>query len=143
MRDVREAIELGKPWLRGERSGEKLYFRLDDAVARRRSPSVHLLPAFDECLIAYKDRSAFIDSSHVRTINAGGGMLKPVLVSNGRVIGTWQRKFEKARVAVTVRPLRKLDVRERDALAEVAERYGRFLRLAAEDCSTFSTVEAT
>jgi len=129
LRDVREAIELGKPWLHGESSGGQHYFRVGDAVASRRGPSVHLLPAFDECLIAYKDRSAFIDPSHVRAINAGGGMLKPVLVSDGRVIGTWQRKFEKGRVAVAVKPLRKLDVRERDALAKVAERYARFLDL--------------
>jgi hypothetical protein len=129
LRDVRKAIELGKPWLHDEPFGDLRYFRVDDAVAIRRGPSVHLLPAFDECLIAYKDRSAFIDPSHVRAINAGGGMLKPVLVSNGRVIGTWQRKFEKGRVAVTVKPLRRLEARERDGLAKVAERYARFLGL--------------
>ncbi|HVR19679.1 MAG TPA: winged helix DNA-binding domain-containing protein [Polyangiaceae bacterium] len=129
LRDVREAIELGKAWLHGESSGGQHYFRVVDAVASRPGSTFHLLPAFDECLVAYQDRSAFIDPSHVRAINAGGGMLKPVLVSNGRVIGTWQRKLERRRVAITVKPLRKLNARERDGLAKVAERYAGFLGL--------------
>ena len=129
LRDVREAIELVKRKLDAETFDGQQYFWLGAAVARGREPSVHLLPAFDEYLIAYQDRSACIDPSHVRSINAGGGILKPVVVSNGRVLGTWQRKLQKDAVFVSVRPLRKLLVNERDAVAAAAERYAGFLGL--------------
>jgi hypothetical protein len=129
LRDVREAIELVKPLLQGEIFGDQRYFRAGDALASGRGPSVHLLPAFDECLVAYQDRSAFVEPAQIKKLNAGGGMLKPALVSGGRVIGTWQRQLEKDAVSVGVRPFRKLLVRERDAVRAAAERYARFLGL--------------
>jgi NAD-dependent SIR2 family protein deacetylase len=58
-----------------------------------------------------------------------GGILKPVIVSNGRVIGTWQRKLQKDAVLVSVRPLSKLSAKERDRVAAAAERYAEFLGL--------------
>jgi hypothetical protein len=66
-------------------------------------PAALLLPAFDEFLIAYQDRSDTLDPAHVRRINAGGGMLDPIVVHGGRVVGTWRRA---ARSASSARPVR-------------------------------------
>jgi hypothetical protein len=92
-----------------------------------RRPSVHLLPAFDEYLVAYRDRSAVFDPAHARKINAGGGMLSPVVVIDGRVAGVWTRVLGDGVVTVTVRPFRRLPQRERRAVTAAAERYAAFL----------------
>lgn len=55
-------------------------------MVSQRSPGAHLLPAFDEYLVGYRDRSALIDPAYVRKVNAGGGMLSPAVVIDGRVV---------------------------------------------------------
>jgi hypothetical protein len=129
MRDAREAIELAQPKLEGTTLGEQKYWRAQASPATRRAPGTHLLPAFDECLIAYKDRSAFVDTRYLRAINAGGGMLKPTIFSGGKALATWQRVIDKNTVSITMRPFRKLEGDEREAVAAAAERYARFLGL--------------
>ena len=126
--DVRAAIEHAGRKLRAETLGGQRYYLVDDGPGRHPS-STHLLPSFDECMIAYADRREFIDAANVRAVNAGGGMLRPTLLHDGRVLGTWQRTLEKRSVVVTLKPFRKLTTRERDAFAAAADRYARFLAL--------------
>ncbi|HUJ29169.1 MAG TPA: winged helix DNA-binding domain-containing protein [Myxococcales bacterium] len=94
-----------------------------DGGPPRRLPPVRLLPAFDEYLVGYRDRSAVLDDP--RLVNAGGGMLAPAVVANGRVVGTWKRTLGRKGVLVSARLVRRVDLR-----AE-AERYGAFLGLRA------------
>ncbi|RYY96466.1 MAG: winged helix DNA-binding domain-containing protein, partial [Chitinophagaceae bacterium] len=50
-----------------------------------------LLPAFDEYLIAYKDRSAVIGADHQAKAFTSNGVFRPLLVESGLVRGTWKR----------------------------------------------------
>jgi hypothetical protein len=95
--------------------------------SRRRTPRAYLLPAFDEYLIGYADRSAVLAARDVVKINAGGGMLNAIVVVDGRVAGTWRRTFEKTGVVVTLAPVRALSAAERSAIDDAADRYGAFL----------------
>jgi hypothetical protein len=67
-----------------------------------------VLPAFDEYLVAYKDRSAVLAPELNRRINAGGGLLEATLVRNGRVVGTWKRKVAGKKTSVVVTPFEKV-----------------------------------
>jgi len=131
LRDVREAIELAKSRLEGATIDGQKYWCVDEANGARRRHAIHLLPAFDECLIAYQDRTAFVAAEHVRKINAGGGMLKPALLCNGRIIGTWRRALGKGETSVAVLPFRRLSADERVALHAAVARYGAFLGVPA------------
>jgi hypothetical protein len=51
-----------------------------------------LLPPFDELLLGYRDRDLWIERRHVRSVNAGGGLLRPTVLIDGRVAGIWTRK---------------------------------------------------
>ncbi len=51
---------------------------------------VRLLPAFDEYLLGWRDRSAILDPAHARAVAPGGGIIRPTIVANGRIVGTWR-----------------------------------------------------
>src|SRR5262245_38527726 len=95
-----------------------------DAPATR---GAQLLPPFDEYLIAYRDRSAILDPVHAKRVNAGGGLLDPIIVVDGRVAGTWRRTIARGHVLVELdffaAPARRAEV------ARATERYGAFLGL--------------
>lgn len=91
------------------------------------SPLLHLLPNYDELLVAYKDRRAVIPANvAVRAEHPTGNLLfSHVIIRNGQVIGTWKRM-----PGVTDLELQlflELNDRERDALTSAVERTAAFL----------------
>lgn len=57
---------------------------------RRKARGVLLLPAFDELVVGYGERSAVVPPEHARKVVAGGMFLPPV-VAAGTAVGTWRR----------------------------------------------------
>jgi len=50
-----------------------------------------LLPGFDEYLLGYADRQHVLDAQYAQKIVPGSnGVFRPILVQQGRIIGTWQ-----------------------------------------------------
>lgn len=86
-------------------------------------PEVLLLPAFDELLLGYRDRSLSADTAHTRLLMTVNGIAQPTVMLDGRAVGTW--KLAGGRVTVT--PFD--DVRQpapgplADAVASVEEFY--------------------
>ncbi|XYH93524.1 winged helix DNA-binding domain-containing protein [Sorangium sp. So ce1128] len=107
-------------------------WRSDAPPAPVASPTAHLLPAFDEYLVAYRDRAAVLDPGHARQVNAGGGMLDPCIVIDGRVAGVWRRTLARRRVAIEANPFEPISKKEQQAVAAAARRYGEFLDLEVE-----------
>jgi len=124
---TREALELVRGELVSKQEGGETYWLVDGKTVPRKSPSAHLLPAFDEFLVGYQDRSAVLDPAHRRRVNAGGGMLSPSVVADGRIVGTWRRSIGRDAVTVAVSPFARLTASEREAIRTAAGRYGRFL----------------
>jgi len=91
----------------------------------------YLLPAFDEYLVAYRDRTAVLSPSDSRRINAGGGLLAPTIVVGGRVVGVWRRTLARGVVKIAFSLFEKPTPRERVRIVAAAERYGAFLGLEA------------
>jgi hypothetical protein len=67
-----------------------------------RSPVVRLLGAYDNYNLGYVDRSFAIDSEHERKVNPGGGIVRPAVVVDGRIVGTWSSKRSGKRLTVEV-----------------------------------------
>jgi hypothetical protein len=127
--EARNAVQSVEPELARETVGGRPAWRDPDPAAARSSEDAHLVPPFDEILVAYKDRAALLDPAHARRLNAGGGMLAPSVVLGGRLVAVWRRTLGRAEVAVTVSPFEPLTRAQRDAVAHAAERYARFLGL--------------
>ena len=88
---------------------------------------VRLLPAYDEFLLGYGDRSASLDPGHAQAVAPGAnGVFRPILVVDGRVVGTWSRTVKRNSVTVTPQPFPGHAV-DPAAFAAAAGRYARFL----------------
>ncbi|MET9231656.1 winged helix DNA-binding domain-containing protein [Lentzea sp. NPDC003310] len=85
-----------------------------------------VLPAYDELLIGYKDRSAFFTRYDEIPISTYNGMFHATIVEDGQVAGLWRRVLKKTSVDVELRPLPGFDV---DRLAEHVARFSDFLGL--------------
>ena len=97
--------------------------------APRRGTVAHLLPAYDEYTVAYRDRSAFLDPSHaVRTRN---GIFSAVVIVDGRIVGTWRRRKAGDAVIVTTDLFDRPSRAAARALEGALRRYGDFLGLPA------------
>ena len=108
------------------------YWWSDENPAPVASPCMHLLPAFDEYVLAYRDRTLVLDTRYSKRLNAGGGMLSPVIVMDGRVVGTWRRvPLAPGKVSIRADMFGPVTERERLALARAAQRYAEFLQRAA------------
>jgi hypothetical protein len=95
------------------------------------SPRAFLLPAFDEYTVAYRDRAAVLEPGHGRHAN-GVDVLRPAIVVNGRVVGTWARALGNGSVEVDLRPFSRLGTTARRAAAAAARRYAAFLERSAD-----------
>lgn len=60
---------------------------------------VRLAPAFDEYLLGWADRALILDERHRRAVFPGGGILRPVMLADGVIEGTWSRKGEEVTLA--------------------------------------------
>ena len=54
-------------------------------------------------------------------------LLGPVIVLDGKVVGTWRRALGSRDVTVTLSPWRRLAARDRAAIDAAAERYAAFV----------------
>ena len=66
--------------------------RLAVASTRRQVRGVVLLPGFDEFMLGYGDRTAALPAEFAdRIVPGGNGMFRGTVVSDGQVVGTWNR----------------------------------------------------
>lgn len=80
---------------------------------------VRFLPAFDNALLGYQDRTRIVDDAH-RGLSVAG---ERVVLVDGRVAATWTVEDG----AVTVTPLRRLTRADREAVAEEGGELATFL----------------
>ncbi|MGB4135632.1 MAG: winged helix DNA-binding domain-containing protein [Microbacterium sp.] len=85
---AREAAERGQGRL--TEVGDGLFLAASPPRRAAGVASVHALGAFDEYYISYADRSAVCTPAEAAIVGPGkNGMVRPVLLADGRVIGTW------------------------------------------------------
>ena len=129
MADAKAGIEMAGHELDHTNVDGKTYWFGELAeTTKTKAPLIHLLPNYDEYLIAYKDRSSSIDPSlHNHLRQRDDDFNAHIIVLNGQVIGGWRRTIEKDKVTINANPLLKLGAAENRALRLAAERYGQFL----------------
>jgi hypothetical protein len=123
--DVRAGLELNRSQLETARvDGQAYWFKPDAQTLPVAPPMAHLLPAYDEYTIAYKDHAAILDPDYRELVVVAFGI---VIVIDGRIVGGWKRVIEKDRVLLTLDSFRDLTEAEQQALAQAVQRYQTFL----------------
>jgi hypothetical protein len=105
--EARSGLEAAMPELISETIDGKDYWMTSHSPgnAAYDKSGVDLLPAFDEYLIGYKDRTAVLDGEDAQRVVPGkNGVFLPTIVVGGRVVGTWKRKLKKNSIDITLSP---------------------------------------
>lgn len=130
--DARQGAELaGADVERVAVDGKTYWTAAPSAAVEVDRPVVHLLPNYDEHVVAYRDHGHTLDPAAAvawRT-RAGEPPGTHLLARDGLVVGRWRRTLGRASAAVTVDLLVALGRAERAALARAAEAYGSFIGL--------------
>jgi hypothetical protein len=87
-----------------------------------RPGKIYLLPAFDEYMVAYKNRNDVLDPAFAAPSFYG---LKPIVVHNTRIVGIWQRTIKKEKAHIEIIPFQR-SLPERP-LATAMRKYERFI----------------
>ena len=88
---------------------------------------VHLLPIYDEYVVAYRDRALVPHGPPQIAATPGHSVtFRHSLVSAGAIVGTWQVARSSASQSISVTPLRPLTARERRGVIDAAASYERF-----------------
>jgi hypothetical protein len=123
--DVRAGLELNQSQLETTViAGQTYWFRPNTLTSPAAAPIAHLLPAYDEYTIAYKEHSAILDPTYRDLVVAAFGI---VIVIDGRIVGAWKRVIERDHVRLTLSPFRTLTEAEQQAIAQALQRYSAFL----------------
>ena len=108
-----EAASVSTPY------GEML---LSAREAERGDHAVRLLPSFDAVWLAYRDHNVFVGREYHRRVFPGGGIIRPLLFAQARIVGCWMRRAARQRIDVSVDLFEPLD---QDALGAAVLDYGR------------------
>jgi hypothetical protein len=126
--DATAGLEMVKRSLAQETINGQTYWLASSTPATKvSSPTAHLLPAYDEYTVAYKDRSAALNPKYAKLPNYGHGIFNPTIVVDGQVVGTWKRTLKKDTLTISQSPFTELKRAETRAIAEAANLYGIFL----------------
>jgi hypothetical protein len=88
---------------------------------------VRLLPAFDTYLLGYQSRDLTIPEPFERRLNAGGGILHPVVLVDGLAVAAWRLNRRAARLKLAVEPFTELPPAVLPGLESEAADFSRFL----------------
>jgi hypothetical protein len=106
---------------------EKYWLKTDNSTFIEKGDSVHLLPAFDEFLISYRDRNASLELAHNRKAISNNGIFYPTIVINGQVTGIWKRTMHKDKVRIETQLFVEITKKQTDLIEKGIESYSSFL----------------
>jgi hypothetical protein len=131
--DARRGIALLDRELEFTQIHDTTYWNSDSPPKTKRSSEsieseAHLLPAYDEYNVAYKNRQLVFDPRSVERMT-GWGALGPTVIVDGRLVGIWKVSVNQNALAVDVTPARAFSNHEKDTVTKAAERHAAFLKV--------------
>jgi len=130
--DSKTALELIKSDFMSQKiNTQEYWFPNSFSVPKKFKESIFLLPAFDEFLISYKDRSAAIILEHQKKAFSNNGIFWPVIIINGKAVGVWKREIKKDKIIIETNFFYQQNKDEKQ-IQKAAEKFGYFLNHKAE-----------
>ena len=127
--EARRGLASAWPALESEVIDGRTYWFTDDGggPAAGLGPTMHLLPNYDELLVAFSDRSDGLHGDLPAPARVAQEILNHVIVRDGRVIGRWYRPTAGSGPVVRLEPRVALDADDRTRLRDAVHRYAAFV----------------
>lgn len=93
--EAKRGIALAGTSLRSFAGGKAVYWHSPSEAGKISGSSVHLIPAYDEFIISYQDRSPSLSAGLRKEVISSNGLFRPVLVVNGQEAGLWRRAVKR------------------------------------------------
>jgi hypothetical protein len=130
--DAKHALELIKnKFISQKINVQEYWFPNSFSIPKKFKESIFLLPAFDEFLISYKDRSAAVILEHQKKAFSNNGIFWPVIIINGKAVGIWKREIKKDKIIIETNFFYQQNRNEKQ-IQKAAEKFGYFLNHKAE-----------
>jgi hypothetical protein len=129
VRDARKALEMIKPDFASIESESQIYWFSEKTTGSEITipDSAFIIPAFDEFIISYRDRSDAMLAEHHKKAISNNGVFRPTVVVNGKVVGIWRSNKKRNKVVIETEYFHKVNKKEENLVREASEKYGRFL----------------
>lgn len=129
VRDAKAGVAMAKSTLEEMTlDGLTYFFKPAQGVRLPRGPIAHLVPTYDESLIAYKDRGIALDLDPSQKPPSAMDPYAAYLTIDGRLRGTWRRTIGANAIEMNVRPFVKLSRAQTAAVESAADDYRRFMQ---------------
>ena len=86
------------------------------------------MPGFDEYILGYKNRNHVIDAQYANQVYTNNGIFYPIIVDQGKVVGTWKRTIKKNEVEFDIKEFFALSKTAKDIIEHEKERIKLFYR---------------
>jgi hypothetical protein len=107
--------------------GQDYLIAQEEPIITGKVPIAHLLPAFDEFAVAYKDRAATVNPKYLK--QARYVIFDPSIVVNNQVVGTWKRIVKKKAIDIILNPFGKLNKGQTKAVEVAKICYLKFMHI--------------
>ena len=128
LREVRGGLEAISSELAGTRNGEEMLLSLKRRKPRLPHPGqLRLLGAFDTYMLGYASREFAAAPENAKAVNPlRGGMIEPVIVRDGELLGTWKLARKDRDLEVNIHPFAKPSAADTGAIEEEIADVRRF-----------------
>jgi hypothetical protein len=128
VKECRQAIEEIKSSFVSETIADETYWLAPKiTVPKLEKDHVALLPAFDELIISYKNRTASLQfENHIKAVS-NNGVFRPGIVQNGQVIGIWKRTIKNDKVFLETEFFNSPDASIKDKITASFASYAHFI----------------
>jgi len=103
------------------------WFKDCNIPTRVKQKSIYFLPAFDEFMVSYKDRSLSLELSRTKDAITNNGIFKPVIIIDGKVMGLWKRTVKKDTAEVEIQYFSSIKSAQLKAMQAAGRKYGDYI----------------
>ena len=133
VRDARNALEMAKSNFISEKTDTNTYWLSSSFSGELKDENqVYLLPAYDEFMISYKDRTPSLSLIHNKKAISSNGIFRPIIIFNSQVAGLWKRTLIKDKVRVETFLFKQVSKSIKGQIEKKADSFGKFLNKEAE-----------
>lgn len=126
-RDVRSTQDMLQSAFVKESLDAKDYWFSPDMSPITHTDRVLALPAYDEFLISYRDRTASLSSERNARAVSSNGIFRPVILVDGQVAGVWKRTAKGKQVLIEAEYFETLSPALKQKTDEALDQYRRFI----------------